>query len=65
MTINDVKNLSFVIDEGNRYKISAKKAGNSFVLNSVLQLLKNEGYSFYRLFAGGYIYASKTIPTVE
>lgn len=65
MTINDIKNLSFVTDEGSRYKISSKKAGNSFVLNSVLQLLKNEGYSFYRLFEGGYIYASKTIPTVE
>lgn len=65
MTINDIKNFDFITDEGNRYKISAKKAGNSFVLNSVLQLLKNEGYSFYRLCAGGYIYASKTIPMVQ
>ena len=59
MTIEDIKKLNFITDEGNRYKISAKKAGNSFVLNSALQLLKNEGYSFYRLFAGGYIYATK------
>ena len=65
MTINDIKNLSFVTDEGSRYKISPKKAGNGYVLDAVLQVLKNEGYSFYRLFAGGYIYASKIIPTVE
>ena len=57
MTVSEIKNLSFVEDEGWRLKISPKKAMNTYVLNAVLQVLKSEGYSFYRLFDGGNIYA--------
>lgn len=59
MQITDIKKFDFVTDENYRYKISPKKAGNTIVLNAVLQTLKNEGYKFYRLFKGGYIYAEK------
>jgi hypothetical protein len=59
MTASEVKKLSFVTDEGFRLKISPKKAMNTYVLNAALQALKTEGYSFYRLFEGGYIYAQK------
>lgn len=59
MTATEAKSLSFITDEGFRLRISLKKAGNSFVLEAALLALKNDGYTFYRLFEGGYIYAEK------
>ena len=65
MQIEDIRNFDFVIDEGNRYKINTHKANNSFVLNVVFQVLKNNGYELYRLFQGGYVYAVKTMPSAN
>lgn len=61
MTVSEIKKLPFITDEGFRLKISARKATNSYVLNAVLHTLKSDGYTFYRLFDGGYIYAEQTL----
>lgn len=60
MQVSEIKKLPFVTDEGFRLKISARKATNSYVFNAALQALKSNGYTFYRLFEGGYIYAEQT-----
>ena len=59
MKVTDIEKLDFVTNEGWRYKISPKKAMNTYILNNVLQLLQNNGYNLYQLFNGGYIYAQK------
>lgn len=57
--MKDIERFEFVENEGFRLRINPRKAGNSLVLEAVLTTLKNNGYSFYRLFAGGYIFAEK------
>ena len=60
MKVADITNFDFVSFEyGYKYKINPRKATNTEVLNAVLKTLKNEGYSFYRLFKGGCIFAEK------
>lgn len=60
MTLADLEKLDFITFEyGYRYKISPRKAGNTMILNTVLELLKAENYTLYQLFQGGYIFAEK------
>lgn len=59
MSIADIINFDFVTLENKRYKINPQKATNTFILNAVLHTLKNEGYTFFRLFEGGCIFATK------
>lgn len=56
--MEDLTRFEFVEDEGFRFRINPRKA-NSMSLQKVLLALKDNGYSFYRLFKGGYIYAYK------
>lgn len=61
MKLADILNFDFVdFEYGYRYKINPRKAMNTKVLNAVLVTLKKEGYSFYKLFEGGCIFAEKT-----
>lgn len=60
MTLTDLEKLDFITFEyGYRYRISPRKATNTMLLNAVLQTLKDNNYTFYQLFQGGYIYAEK------
>lgn len=59
MTISEITRFEFVTAENGRYRINPRKALNTFTLNAVLSLLKSEGYTFFRLFDGGDIYATK------
>lgn len=59
MILKDILKFDFVTFDGYRFKINPSKAVNTLTLNAVLTTLKNEGYSFYRLFSGGCIFAEK------
>ena len=59
MKLSEITQFDFVTDEGYRYKISPRKAYNTFTLEAVLNVLKNNGYKFYQICVGGYIYAEK------